>query len=570
MTANPARALAVTLVDELARAGVRHATLAPGSRSAPLALALAEEQRIALHVLIDERSASFLALGIAKASHRPAVVVSTSGTAAANFHPAVLEAHHSKTPLIVITADRPPELRDTGAGQTIDQIKLYGDAVRWFVELGVPEDRADSVRYWRSVAARACATALGSPAGPVHLNAAFREPLVPEVDDPSPSPGRGGRPGGAPWTRVLRSPARGSEAEVEWLAHEIAAADRGLVVAGDSEVDSGPVMALADKAGWPVLADPLSGLRSGQLAISTYDALLRNRAWADDHRPDVVLRMGKLGNSKSLSALVAGGGREIVVDADGMWLDAERTAETLLVADPASVCGRVCDELPGRTGSEWLAAWRHADSCARDAIDGLLDGDDEVSEPRTARDLAGLVPDGTTLVVASSMPVRDLGWYMRPRSGLRVLGNRGANGIDGFVSTVLGVAVAGPGPTVALAGDLSLLHDQNGLMLGRAEPVDAVVVVLNNDGGGIFSFLPQAGRPEHFERLFGTPHGLDLRALARLYGCGHRGVERASALAPAVAGAMDEGGVQLVEVRTDRAANVTLHHRLNQAVADAL
>ena len=572
---NPAQALAVTLVDELARAGVRHACLAPGSRSAPLALALASDGRVSVHVLIDERSAAFLALGIGKAGRRPAVLVSTSGTAAAHFHSAVLEAHHSKTPLIVITADRPPELRDTGAGQTIDQIKLYGDAVRWFVEVGVPEDRPGSARYWRSVAARACATATGSPAGPVHLNAAFRDPLVPadgelgdrEGDAPE---GLGGREGGAPWTQVRRSPPMAAEDDVAWLAGEIAGSTRGLVVAGDCDVDPGPVLALADKAGWPVLADPLSGLRSGKLAISAYDALLRNHAWANEHRPDVVLRVGKIGTSKTLRALVSGAGREIVIDADGMWLDAERSAATLLIADPASVCGRVCGAIPARSKSRWSEGWRRAEIRARGAVDGLLDLDDDVSEPRTARDLGGLLPDGATLVVASSMPVRDLDWYMRPRRGLRVLGNRGANGIDGFVSTTLGVALASPEPTVGLAGDLSILHDQNGLMLRRAEPVDTVFVVINNDGGGIFSFLPEARWPEHFEQLFGTPHGLSLAALAELYGCGHRSVKRASELAPAVAAAMEQGGVHLVEVRTDRAANVTLHRRLNQAVADTL
>ncbi len=570
MRENPAEALAATLVDELVRAGLQHACLAPGSRSGPLALALAADERVAVHVLIDERSAAFLALGLAKASGRPAVLVSTSGTAAANFHPAVLEAHHSKTPLVVITADRPPELRDTGAGQTIDQIKLYGDAVRWFVEVGVPEDRPDSARYWRSIAARAYATASGSPAGPVHLNAAFRDPLVPAGDDLPGSVGLAGREGGAPWTRARRALPVAADDDLEWLAGAIAASARGLVVAGDCDVDPGPVLALAKKAGWPVLADPLSGLRSGELAISAYDALLRNEAWANDHRPDVVLRVGKLGTSKALTALVSGAELEVVIDADGMWLDVERSAGTLLIADPAWVCLRVCGAIPGRSQSNWLEGWRRSEKVARDAIDGVLDLDDDVSEPRTARDLADLLPHGATLVVASSMPVRDLDWFMRPRRALRVLGNRGANGIDGFVSTTLGVALASPGPIVGLAGDLSLLHDQNGLMLRRAEPVDAVFVVINNDGGGIFSFLPQARWPEHFERLFGTPHGLSLEALAGVYGCGHRPVERAFELAPAVAAAIDEGGVHVVEVRTDRAANVTLHRRLNQAVSDAL
>ncbi len=568
---NPSQALGYVLVDELVRCGVTHACCAPGSRSAPVALALAEDPRVRLHVLIDERSAAFCALGIAKAARLPAVVLSTSGTAAANFSPAVIEARHSGAPLIVLTADRPPELRDTGANQTIDQIKLYGDAVAWFAEVGAPEALPQSVAYWRSLASRAYASALGPPGGPVHLNVAFREPLVPTPDGPDFPYSLEGRPGGEPWTKHSRSPRPGSRADLERLVSEVAATERGLIVVGDVEVEAEAVQQLAGAACWPVLAAPLSGARCGELALSSYEALLRHRSFAQAHRPDLVLRIGRTGvSSRALSGFLDRGIRQVLLDPTGAWLDPERTAAWLIEADPGLALREVGGRLRRRGGSEWLASWLGAERAVREAIDALLEADGVPSEPRTARDLAARLPEGATLVAASSMPIRDLDWFMRPRSGLRVLGNRGASGIDGFVSTVLGVALATDGPTAGLAGDLSLLHDQNGFLLSRSEAVDAVFVVVNNDGGGIFSFLPQVELPEHFEKLFGTPHGLDLEALAHLYGCAHRRVDRADELAPLVSGALDAKGVHLIEVPTDRRANVVLHREAWKAAAKVL
>lgn len=567
---NAGRALALCLVDELARCGVAHACLAPGSRSAPLAIALAEEPRIRLHVAIDERSAAFCALGIAKAGGRAAVAVSTSGTAAANFLPAVVEARHSRTPLIALTADRPPELRDTGANQTIDQIKLYGDAAVWFCEVGAPEARPEAVRYWRSVASRAFAAATGPLPGPVHLNLALRDPVVPLPDERGFPFALGGRPGGEPWTRVTRSARPPRNEDVERLAAEVAAAERGLVVAGGFPVDPQAVAALARAAAWPLLADPLSGVRCRGFAISTYEALLRHPPFAESHRPDLVVRAGTPGAGRTLPAFLDAGVRQVVVGPGAEWLDPERTAAWAVDADPALTCSAVASALPGRGDSAWLASWLGAEARARAALDDLLDSWDRPAEPRVARDLAALLPDGATLVAASSMPVRDLEWFMRPRAGLRVLGNRGASGIDGFVSTATGVALAGPGPVAALAGDLSLLHDQNGLLLARRERVDLAIVAVNNDGGGIFSFLPQAGFPDHFEEVFGTPHGADLAALAAAHGCGYLQVEEPSAFEGAVENALGSGGVQMIEVPTDRAANVDDHRQAWEAVARAL
>jgi 2-succinyl-5-enolpyruvyl-6-hydroxy-3-cyclohexene-1-carboxylate synthase len=569
--ANASHALATAIVDELVRCGVTDVALAPGSRSAPLAMAGVAHARIRTHVVLDERSASFLALGIAKATGRATAVLSTSGTAAANFHPAVCEADLAGVPLVVVTADRPPELRATGANQTIDQVHLYGGAVRFFADVGPPEVRADSAAYWRSLTGRAIAAAEGSPPGPVHINVSFREPLVPVPDAEGWPYDVDGRASGDPWARTVRGSAAARGEDVDHLAERIAASERGLVVAGEGRFEHAePLLALARRAAYPVLAEPLSGLRTGEEAISTYDGLLRHARFADSHRPDLVLRVGHLGLSKRLAAWLDDDIPQVLIDPHGRWLDPNRRISMLMRADPGVVAGQILKRVDERGDSGWWSSWRRAEARARAAVDELLDASDAPSEPRTARDLAAAVLAGGTLVVASSMPVRDLDYFMAPRSGLRVLANRGASGIDGFVSTALGVSLASEGPTYALAGDLSLLHDQNGLTLLGSERVDLVIVVVNNDGGGIFSFLPQAEFDDVFEKLFGTPHGIDLAGLAALYGCGHARVQRASDLVPLVDDARKKGGVNIVEVRTDRRENVEVHRRLTAAVVDAL
>ena len=560
----PGDALATCLLDELARCGVKHVCLSPGSRSTPLALA-ADRSGLSTHVSIDERSSAFLAVGIARATGAPAAVVSTSGTAAANFLPAVAEASAGSVPLIVLTADRPPELRDTGANQTIDQIGMYGRFVRWFCELGVPEDRPGLPAYWRSVGCRAWAESTRPDAGPVHLNVAFREPLVGSDTDTF-SASTAGRVDGRPWTQVARAPVTAAAEDVDWLSEKMGAVERGLILAGAGEVDPAGVHTLAASTGWPVLAEPASGLRFGPQAVAAYEALLRS-GWADDRRPDFVLRTGKLGISRVVNSYFDDSIEQALIDPAGHWLDSERAARRIIRGDASVTCHRVAKALGARGESPWTREWLSADAAARSAIDRVLDSDGSVSEPRTARDLAAWAPSGSTLIAAASMPVRDLDWFMAPRHGLRVLGNRGANGIDGFVSTAIGVALSSGGPVFALAGDLSMLHDQNGLLVARAELVNLVFVLLNNDGGGIFSFLPQAAKVEGFERLFGTPHGVDFGGVAGAYGCGHHPVRKAANLVPALEAAVAAGGTHIVEVQTDRDANVKLHRALWEAVA---
>ena len=568
---------ALTLVDELARAGVTDACLAPGSRSAPLALALAEHPGIGVHVHLDERSAAFFALGAAKRSGRPVVVVCTSGTAAANFHPAVLEADHARVPLLVLTADRPPELRGTGANQATDQLKLYGPAVRWFCEVGVPADDPAAGRYWRSLVSRAFAEAAGPPAGPVHLNLAFADPLVPL--DPAPDPGRRlagepapGRPGGAPWTAAPAGVRAAADGDVAALAEAVRAEARGLLVAGwGAGLDPAAVDAFAAASGWPVLADPLSGARRGPAAVSTYDGLLRAPRFAAGHRPDLVVRVGGAATSKALTAWLDETVPQVLVDPAGGWLDPGRSVSLRLTADPSALLAAVAARLDGRGPGPWLGQWLAAERLAREAIDGLLEEWTEPFEGRVARDLVAWMPDGGTLVVGSSMPVRDVDAFARPREGLRLLANRGLSGIDGFVATALGVATAGEEPVAALCGDLTLLHDASSLLGAAGRPRGAVLVVCDNDGGGIFSFLPQARLPaELFEPLFGTPHGLDLAALAAAARVPSRVVEKAAELVPALDAALAGGGTQLVLVRGDRAANLARHRALTEAVTAAV
>jgi 2-succinyl-5-enolpyruvyl-6-hydroxy-3-cyclohexene-1-carboxylate synthase len=567
------RRLALTLVDELARCGLRDACLAPGSRSAPLAVALAEHPAIRLHVHIDERSAGFFALGAAKAAGRPAAVLCTSGTAAANLHPAVVEADHGRVPLLVLTADRPPELRGTGANQAVDQVKLYGDGVRLFCEVGAPDpaaagpDDRGAGRYWRSLASRAWAAAIGPPAGPVHLNLAFAEPLLPDRLDGAPAPGRAD---GAPWTLAARPSLRPGAGEVTALRDAVRASPRGLLVIGwGSRPRPAAVDGFATATGWPVLADPLSGARRGPAAVSTYDSLLRVEAFAAEHRPDLVVRIGAGPTSKALTGWLDSSVPQIVIDPEGGWPDPGRTASQRLVADPSALLEAVATAKPHRGAPDpaWMRQWREAEAVARRAIDELLDGIEEAFEGRVARDLVAGLPHGATLLVGSSMPVRDVDAFAAPRDGLRLLGNRGASGVDGLVATALGAAAASGVPTAALLGDLAFLHDASSVLGAARRSPGAVLVVCDNDGGGIFSFLPQARLPApYFESLFATPHGLDLAGLATAAGIPVQRVSKASELLPALDTALGSGRTEVLLVPSDRDVNLARHREVTAAV----
>jgi 2-succinyl-5-enolpyruvyl-6-hydroxy-3-cyclohexene-1-carboxylate synthase len=557
-----------TLVDEWRRAGVTDAVVTPGSRSTPLLLALRAEQRIRLHVFLDERSAAFFALGIGVASGRPAVVATTSGTAAAELLPAVIEAHHAGVPLIACTADRPPEAHGIGSPQTIDQSHLYDPALRWRADPGVPD--ASVASTWRSLGAQAVCEALGASGrpGPVHLNLAFREPLVGEAGSlPA------GRPDGAPWHRSVRGgpPAPSTIAE---LAGRVSNR-RGVIVAGAGSGDPDGVHDLAGVLGWPVLADPRSGCRRpGRTTVAAFDALLRHAPLAAELTPEVVLRAGAPPASKVLAAwLATSGADQVAVEPYGSWLDPERTSHAVVEADPGATFGTMACDRPAPCSPRWLETWAVAESTAQEAVDGVLARHRAPTEPGIARAMVDCLPHETTLVVSSSMPVRDVEWFARPRQDVRVLANRGANGIDGVVSTVLGAAASRPGhPTAGLLGDLALLHDVGALLGAAVRGLNCVLVVVDNDGGGIFSFLPQASAlPEDdFERLFVTPHGLDLAGLARLHGLATCEVDRVDELERAVQAGFKAAATTVIVVRTEQRANVRVHDELHAAVATAL
>ncbi len=571
-------AFATTVVDEWVRAGIAHAVVCPGSRSTPLSVAMAAEPRLELHIRLDERSAGFTALGIGMATGRPAAVVVTSGTAAAELHPAVVEASLARVPMLVCTADRPPELRDVGAPQTIDQNRLFGNSVRWFVDPGVPDGA--SRPSWRSLASRAYAETMTGPTGPgpVHLNLPFREPLL---GDAALGGVPDGRPAVAAWHQVETGPVVPPAGVVAGLMTSagLVPGSRGLIVAGAGCGEPAAVRRLAEALEWPVVADPRSGLRTPHpLVICAADGILRAPAFAANHRPDVVLVLGERWASKVVNAFLTGSPRVVVAPFDG-WPDPERSAEWLIRCDPTLLCEELAATVKGKRGggvSQWASEWREAEGRAQDAIDDVLGDHSGWTEPALARRLVGGLPAGSCLFVSSSMPVRDVEAFGAPRvDPPRVFANRGANGIDGVVSTALGVARA-VGPTVALVGDLAFLHDVSALVGPARQEAPLTVVVADNGGGGIFSFLPPATSldPVVFEQLFGTPQAPDVAAVAAGFGWSVDEVDGISdheSLGVALERARERKVRTVVRVRLpNRVTNVSAHDRVNAAVVTAV
>ena len=558
------------LVDELARCGMRHAVTCPGSRNAPIALSLAAEERIDSVSVIDERAAGFMALGMAKASGRPVAVTCTSGTAAANLAPAVYEAAEARVPLVVLTADRPPELRQVGAGQAIDQIKLFGSAAKWFVEVGSHEPGRDTAVHHRALGCRAYWTALGGRPGPVHLNLGLRDPLHPSPEDLPPADWEG-RADGRPWTEVREHPPAPAGDDIQELAARAAAAPRGAIVCGaTAEHVAEPVARLAAAAGWPVLAEPTSGVRCGEHdrshVVAHYDVLLRDEGFAADSVPELVLRVGDTPTSKPLRAWLAGV-PQVVLDPHGAWHEPTRAAELLMRCAAAPACDALAAAVEMRAegvGGDWLATWRAADAVVADAL-AAAPGD---SEPRVYSSPSGVVGDDALVWPASSMPVRDVeAFWPAGHERVRFLSNRGANGIDGTIASAAGAARATGRPTLVLLGELALLHDLGGLLAARRAGIDLTVLCVNNGGGGIFDFLPVAESADRaaYEAHVATPADLDLAAVAALAGMDHRPCADADDVRAAV-----QGGPGLIEVRTDRRANVSVHRSIVERVSAQL
>lgn len=590
-------------VEELFRAGVRDAVVCPGSRSTPLALALRAHVGIRVRVLVDERSAGFFALGIARTTRRATVLLGTSGTASVNFAPAVVEASLARVPLVVLTADRPAELQDRGAPQTIDQDHLYGRHAKWFAELALMDEAQDTMAHVRSVAGRAVATAVEGPAGPVHLNLPLREPLIPAGDlgaiEGPIDEGEHDPAVGAPFVAAVTGRRTLDADQVDAIARRLADADRGLIVAGplDDPAANEPIARLAAATGYPILADPLSGLRCGphdrSLVLAHADHIVRPGAWIDAHRPEIVIRFGAMPTSKPVTELMRGARPELlVVDGDGGWREAALVPATFVHADAASAAGALADAVAGAraagkepgAGAEpcgrWAQAWLEAEGAAGRALGSWLDGLDEPFEGAPFRVLGERLPTGALLWAGNSMPVRDLdAWLPAGEKAIRVLANRGANGIDGVTSTALGSAAVAEGPVVLVVGDVSLLHDLGALVTARLHEANLLVVLVNNGGGGIFSLLPQArtaapgaGLPAHYEELFGTPHGIALGPIVEAFGFSHRVAEGCGYddLRAAIEAEMGRPGLRVVELRTDRARNGELHGAAAAAAASAL
>ncbi len=545
---NLGMSFSATLADEWAACGITDVVVCPGSRSTPLAIAVAEHPGLRVHVHHDERSGAFMALGIGVASGRPAVVLTTSGTAAVELHPAVVEAHYQCVPLLAVTADRPPELQGVGAPQTINQRELFGDCVRWYGEPGPPTTEARET--WRPLAAHAVAATIGGRPGPVHLNLAFREPLVGSLGEIPPRHDLGPTNEPAIWGLL--------DEEVARLAPFLD--QRGLIVCGArtsmSAHDVGVVHELAELLSWPIIADAISGLRvPHDLLVTAADPILRHARSATSLIPQMVLRIGGLLSSRVLNEWLASSDAvQIGLDRYGVVPDPYQILAKAIHGDVAESATALIRATRHRqsTGSRiepdgtWLAAWQRAERTARIVIDTALAESPDSEPSAVARVLADL-PTGAAMMVSSSMPIRDLEWFAPARTGVRVCSNRGVNGIDGVTSTAVGMSLTGL-PTTLVIGDVAFLHDTNGLLGLTNRPGQLDIVVIDNDGGGIFSFLPQHDvlETDRFEQLYGTPHGVDLAALAAVH------------------------GVEIRVVHGNRDTNLEFHRQLNEAIASAL
>ncbi|MGJ7036427.1 2-succinyl-5-enolpyruvyl-6-hydroxy-3-cyclohexene-1-carboxylic-acid synthase [Anoxybacillus eryuanensis] len=565
-------AYVAAFVNQLAHMGVQQVVISPGSRSTPLAMVMAEHPVLNIHVHIDERSAAFFALGMAKASGKPVALVCTSGTAVANYYPAIVEAYYARVPLVVITADRPHELRDVGAPQAIDQLHIYGPYVKWFVDMALPEGNERMLRYAEMVAARAVCVASSVPKGPVHINVPLREPLVPKIDEPSLfSPSSSSR-------SVYKGSKHLCEEMIDELYAELSGVEKGVIICGDLHIEgfSDAVVRLAEALQYPILADPLSPLRTGthekQVIIESYDAMLKNEVFANQFVPDVVIRFGAMPISKSLYIWLQEHKqiKQMVVDEAGQWRDPTLSLQVLIEANEVQFCYDLAQRASNSFRStQWIRQWQHMNERAKQI---LLKAEEEMDmfEGKIFIELAQLLPDEAMLYVGNSMPIRDADtFFMSSHKRIRLLANRGANGIDGVVSSALGASYVAQ-PLVLVIGDLSFYHDLNGLLAAKLQKLHATIIVLNNNGGGIFSFLPQANEPKHFERLFGTPTDLSFEHVVNMYDGHYEKVETWEHFRRAVTHALSRPTLNVIEVPTSREYNVKIHRKLWKDVSQEM
>jgi len=550
-------------VDEWIRIGVRHAVLSPGSRSTPMAMAIAQRSEFSLHVFHDERSASFAALGIGQHDGVPAILLCTSGTAAVQFHAAVVEADHAHVPMLVCTADRPPELQGVGAAQTINQNNLYGASTRTFIDTGVADDRQSS--KWRSIARDAFSASVNIDPGPVHVNLPFREPLVGEADA-LPKIDQG--------AIVKQGRLAPSATERKALA-AVLSSRRGVIITGAGVDQPRFVFELAHALRWPIIADQRSGCRTSStfehdaIVVSTADVILRHDATAKLLAPEVVLRIGDPPVSKVVNAwLKEVGAKYCAISTTPSLIDPDSVVQLHVVGVPSQICMELARGLETRDDQSWADLWKEIDSRARTTLDKEFAVGDAITEPYVANRILSALPNDSNLVLSSSMPIRDVEWFAAPRDGVKVFSNRGVNGIDGVVSTAVGIALASRKPTSLLIGDIAMMHDINGLINVNERNIDLRIVIVDNGGGGIFSFLPQANAldKDRFELLFGTPHNTDFVSLL----AAHHVVCNVAESKDELDNALKMVGPTAVLVHTQRESNVVEHARLNAAVASSL
>ncbi|WP_071393754.1 2-succinyl-5-enolpyruvyl-6-hydroxy-3-cyclohexene-1-carboxylic-acid synthase [Bacillus tuaregi] len=560
-----------SFVSELVQSGIKDIVVSPGSRSTPIAMVMAEHPDLRLHIQVDERSASFFALGIAKASQRPTVLLCTSGTAAANYFPAIVEANISRIPLVVLTADRPHELRDVGAPQSIDQIQLYGNHVKWFVEMAPPEGTEEMVRYARMVCARAAATAMQAPAGPVHLNFPLREPLVPLLENEQLFSQKERVNG---YVKIQQPTVSLQMHEFDYYAELMNQAERGIIICGqmDDVHFSKAITAFAEKCQFPILADPLSQLRSGthsgNAIIDTYDGFLRNIKAKKVLKPDLIIRFGSMPVSKALTFFLRENhtAQQLVIDGGIGWRDPALVSTEMIYCQETLFCNEMAKRVVERHSSNYFQKWLTINMYTKKLIH-KIDEAEELSEGKLFHQLAELLPEEAAIFVGNSMPIRDLDSFFHfNEKSIKVLANRGANGIDGTVSTALGVGTIHQ-PLYLILGDLTFFHDLNGLIAAKLQKLNMTVLLINNNGGGIFSFLPQASHPKHFELLFGTPLDLDFSKAVEMYGGEFTSISNWEQFPDALLQDQNKDGLRVIEIMTNRNSNAEEHRKLWEFVS---
>ncbi len=550
-------------IDSLIQSGVEDVVLCPGSRSTPLAYGFAKSKKLQLYRQIDERSAGYFALGIAKAKKKPVALLCTSGTAAANFFPAIVEAYYARVPLVVITADRPHELREVGAPQTIDQIHLYGKHVKWSVDFPIPEDRMESLPFIERHVHRAINVSNAAPKGPVHINVPFREPLLLNMNAHQS-------------ITLMEKSEMGSSTPssefVEWYKKLLQNTDKGILLVGDSFEATEEFWDFARNIKWPILADPLSNLRGNvpedclSLCIDQYDALLKSNAFKNHMAPEVVIRFGAQPVSKPLMQYLQYVKPSIflAVDESPLFRDPMHVVTHHAQVNPSSLWIAI---QPNEC-SLYLQSWKKANDIATKKITSYIHT--ETDEGAIAGLLFEGLKPGSDLIASSSMPIRDVDTFFNKTSNdINIYANRGTNGIDGVISTAFGIQAATKRPAYLLIGDLAFLHDVNGLITSRFHAFDMTIVIMNNDGGGIFSYLPQSTEPNYFEHLFGTPTGLEFSSIASMYEAQYNAVGDKEEFKKVLLEEKTKN-IRIIEVFTNRDHNTVTHRKLWDSIIKEL